>query len=50
MMRARKWEWRKRHRVWEANRKVFLFPENWSTAGAGTRLVPRANLVRTELG
>lgn len=26
---ARQWEWMKRYRVWEANRKVFLFPENW---------------------
>ena len=24
-----RWEWMKRYRVWEANRKVFLFPENW---------------------
>lgn len=23
------WEWRKNYRVWEANRKVFLYPENW---------------------
>jgi hypothetical protein len=23
------WEWMKRYRVWEANRKVFMFPENW---------------------
>src|SRR6185369_3265466 len=23
------WEWMKRYRVWEANRKIFLFPENW---------------------
>jgi len=23
------WEWMKRYRVWEANRKVFLFAENW---------------------
>ncbi len=23
------WKWRKKYRVWEANRKVFLFPENW---------------------
>jgi len=23
------WQWRKRYRVWEANREVFLFPENW---------------------
>jgi Neuraminidase-like domain/Putative peptidoglycan binding domain len=26
---AQQWNWRKRYRVWEANRKVFLFPENW---------------------
>lgn len=23
------WEWMKNYRVWEANRKIFLFPENW---------------------
>lgn len=23
------WEWRKNYRVWEANRKVFLWPENY---------------------
>jgi len=26
---AKRWDWMKRYRVWEANRKVFLFPENW---------------------
>ncbi len=26
---GRRWEWMKRYRVWEANRKVFLWPENW---------------------
>ena len=26
---AEQWEWMSRYRVWEANRKVFLFPENW---------------------
>ncbi|WP_326541471.1 neuraminidase-like domain-containing protein [Pseudorhodoferax sp.] len=26
---ARQWEWMKNYRVWEANRKVFLYPENW---------------------
>jgi len=25
----REWQWRKNYRVWEANRKIFLFPENW---------------------
>ena len=23
------WGWQKNYRVWEANRKVFLYPENW---------------------
>lgn len=23
------WEWRSRYRVWQANREVFLWPENW---------------------
>ena len=27
--RREQWVWMKRFRVWEANRKVFLFPENW---------------------
>lgn len=26
---GKQWEWMKRYRVWEANRKVFLYPENW---------------------
>lgn len=26
---ARLWEWMKNYRVWEANRKVFVYPENW---------------------
>ena len=26
---GKEWEWRKAYRVWEANRKVFLYPENW---------------------
>ncbi|HEY6315370.1 MAG TPA: neuraminidase-like domain-containing protein [Streptosporangiaceae bacterium] len=24
-----RWEWMKRYRVWQANREVFLWPENW---------------------
>lgn len=27
--RWKQWKWMKRFRVWEANRKVFLYPENW---------------------
>jgi hypothetical protein len=26
---ATQWVWMKRYRVWEANRKIFLYPENW---------------------
>ena len=26
---AKQWKWRKNYRLWEANRKVFLWPENW---------------------
>lgn len=26
---AGQWEWMKRYRVWEANRRIFLYPENW---------------------
>jgi hypothetical protein len=28
-IRAQQWAWMKRYRVWEANRKIFLYPENW---------------------
>ncbi|UCD97953.1 MAG: hypothetical protein JSV42_13445, partial [Chloroflexota bacterium] len=27
--RWRDWRWMKNYRVWEANRKIFLYPENW---------------------
>ncbi len=26
---ADQWQWMKRYRVWQANREIFLFPENW---------------------
>ena len=26
---ASQWKWMRNYRVWEANRKVFLYPENW---------------------
>jgi hypothetical protein len=25
----KQWKWMKNYRVWEANRKIFLYPENW---------------------
>jgi peptidoglycan hydrolase-like protein with peptidoglycan-binding domain len=35
------WTWMKRYRVWEANRKIFLFPENW--------MEPELRLDKTDL-
>jgi len=29
VMDSGKWDWMKRYRVWEANREIFLWPENW---------------------
>jgi peptidoglycan hydrolase-like protein with peptidoglycan-binding domain len=29
VLEATHWGWMKRYRVWEANRKVYLWPENW---------------------
>ena len=26
---SNQWEWMKRYRVWQANREIFLWPENW---------------------
>lgn len=26
---VRRWEWMSRYRVWEVNRKMFIWPENW---------------------
>ena len=38
---AELWAWMKRYRVWEANRKIFLFPENW--------MEPELRLDKTDL-
>jgi hypothetical protein len=29
VINSKRWQWMKQYRVWEANRKIFLFPENW---------------------
>jgi hypothetical protein len=26
---TKQWQWMKNYRLWEANRKIFLYPENW---------------------
>jgi len=38
---AENWSWMKRYRVWEANRQIFLYPENW--------IVPELRDNKTEL-
>ena len=38
---ADQWAWMKRYRVWEANREIFLFPENW--------MEPELRLDKTDL-
>jgi hypothetical protein len=35
------WDWMKRYRVWQANREIFLFPENW--------MEPELRLDKTDL-
>jgi SpoVK/Ycf46/Vps4 family AAA+-type ATPase len=40
------WEWRKNYRVWEASRKVFVYPENWLEPDRDLRQVVAA--VRAE--
>jgi hypothetical protein len=51
---ARRWGWMKFYRVWEANRKIFLYPENWLDVsllpGQSTQLRALAgDLAQTEL-
>ncbi len=40
-IRADWWQWMKRYRVWQANREIFLFPENW--------MEPELRLDKTDL-
>jgi hypothetical protein len=38
VINAEQWEWMKRYRVWEANRKIFLFPRTgWSPSSGTTK-------------
>jgi hypothetical protein len=43
------WTWRKNYRVWEANRKVFLYPENWIRYDLLTTKSPFFRQFETEL-
>ena len=43
------WEWRKNYRVWEANREVFLYPENWIDPTLRDNRTPFFQDLQTEL-
>ena len=34
------WNWVQRYRVWQANRKEFLYPENWLESELGDESAP----------
>ena len=43
------WAWRKRYRLWEANRKVFLYPENYLEPGLRDNKSPLFERLEEEL-
>ena len=52
---AAEWEWRRNYRVWEANRKVFLWPENYLEPTLRDDATPlyrqlEADLAQSDLG
>jgi hypothetical protein len=52
---AAEWDWRKNYRVWEANRKVFLWPENYLEPDLRDDKTPQfkeleQELLQTEIG
>ncbi len=46
---VQQWEWRKNYRVWEANRKVFLFPENYMEPELRDNRTPQFKELEDEL-
>ncbi len=44
-----RWEWMKNYRVWEANRKVFLYPENYIRAELRDNKTPEFKALEQEL-
>jgi hypothetical protein len=43
------WEWMQNYRVWEANRKVLLYPENWIEPDLRIDQTPAFHALTTEL-
>lgn len=44
-----RWLWMQRYRLWEANRKVYLFPENWIQASLRDDKSPQFKALESEL-
>src|SRR5690606_333788 len=44
-----RWSWSKNYRVWEANRKVFLYPENWIEPALRSDKTPEFNELEADL-
>jgi hypothetical protein len=49
MLDRHRWEWMQRYRLWEANRKVFLFPENWIHPSLRDDKTPQYKAFESEL-
>lgn len=45
----RQWKWMKNYRLWEANRKIFLYPENWIEPGLRDDKTPLFKELEQEL-
>ncbi|MGI0025441.1 MAG: neuraminidase-like domain-containing protein, partial [Nitrososphaera sp.] len=46
---AERWKWMKNYRVWEANRKIFLYPGNWIEEGLRDNKSPFFKKLESEL-
>lgn len=44
-----RWEWMQHYRVWEANRKIFLYPENWIESNLRDHKTPFFKELESEL-
>src|SRR5262249_21714932 len=43
------WKWMKQYRVWEANREIFLYPENWMVPALRDDKTPLYTALETTL-
>jgi hypothetical protein len=45
----KRWTWMEKYRVWEANRKIFLYPENWIDPALRDNKTPQFQELESEL-